>query len=108
LKEYGVLWQDIDWQFRGEKGIGMKISGDDTNIDNMKNAVIYLFKSCLDCIAKKKDMKFTEDDEKNMFSFRFRLSEFILVKDSSTKICFEKGVPLETLSPMILPPVVRF
>jgi len=108
LKEYGDIWQDLDWQFKGEKGIGMKISGDDTNLDNMKNAVIYLLKSCLDCVAEKKDSSFSEENENLMFSFRFKLSEFILVKDPSTKICFEKGVRLETLSSMILPPVVRF
>ena len=108
LKEYNEIWRELDWQFKGEKGIGIKISGDDTDLDTMKIAVISMLASFLNTVAEKKDVRFSEKDEKNMFSFRFKLSEFILVKDLSTKISLEKGVKLETLSSMILPPVVRF
>jgi coproporphyrinogen III oxidase len=108
LKDYGEMWRELDWPFKGEKGIGIKISGDGTNLDTMKTAVVSMLKNFLKTVAEKKDVRFSEEDEKNMFSFRFKLSEFILVKDLSTKISIEKGVQLETLSSMILPPVVKF
>jgi len=108
LKNYSEIWRELDWQCKGERGIGIKISGDDTNLDTIKIAVISMLKSFLNTVAEKKDMRFSKEDEKNMFSFRFKLSEFILVKDPSAKISIEKGVQLETLSSMILPPVVRF
>ena len=108
LKDYGELWQELDWQCKGEKGIGIKISGDDTTLDTMKNAFISVVKNFFVTVAEKKDLRFSAGDEKNMFSFRFKLAEFILVKDPSTKFCFKNGVKLETLSSMILPPVVKF
>ena len=105
LKEYGELWQDLDWQFKGERGIGMKISGGKEDLKAISDSVILMIKEYLDCIGRAKDIKFSDDEKERMFSFRLKLTEFILLKDPSTKFCFANGVSLETLTSMILPPV---
>jgi len=105
LKEYGELWQYLDWPFKGEKGIGMKISCGKEDLKTISDSVILMVKEYLNCIGRSKDIKFHDDEKERMFSFRLKLAEFVLLKDPSSKFCFANGVPLEALTSMILPPV---
>ena len=105
LKEYGELWQDLDWPFKGERGIGMKIFCGKEELQSVSDLLILMMKEYLNCIAQAKDDRCSEDDKERMFSFRLKLAEFVLLKDPSSKFCFANGVPLEALTSMILPPV---
>jgi len=108
LKDYGELWQWLDWPYKGENGIGMKINAEENEVPFVKDMVMSVLKEYLDCISKLKDIDFNKEDGDVMFSFRYKLAEFVFMKDPSTKFCFEKGVPLDILTSMIFPPTVRF
>jgi len=108
LKDYGELWKGLDWPFKGEKGIGMKIAGEENELNFVKDMMLTMVKEYLACISRSKDVEFSQDDEKLMFSLRFQLTEFLLIKDASAQFCLKNGVPMETLTTTFLPPVVRF
>lgn len=108
LKGYGELWKELDWPFKGEKGIGMKIAGEENELNFVKDMIMAMVKEYLECINLSKDVAFSKDDVQLMFSLRFKLTEFLLIKDVSAQLCFKNGVPMETLTTTFLPPVVRF
>jgi coproporphyrinogen III oxidase len=108
LKDYGELWKGLDWPLKGEKEIGVKIIGDESELDFVTDMMMLMVKAYLDCISMSKDVAFGKDDEERMFSLRLRLTEFLLIKDASAQMCFKNGVPMETLSTTFLPPVVKF
>ena len=105
---YDSMWQDLDWPFKGEKGVGMKIKAGKEDSGFVCDMLLSLLDKFFDCLSRFKDKKYSAEDEDTMFLFRYRISEFIILKDASSKFVFSKGLPLETISSMILPPVVRF
>ncbi len=107
MRAYDAMWQDLDWEFKGEKGIGMKIKADKDDAEFVFDMLLSLLEGFFDCLSKFNDRHFNAEDEERMYLFRYRITEFIILKDASSKFVFGKGLPLETISSMILPPVVK-
>lgn len=105
---YDSMWRDLDWPFKGGKGVGMKIKAGKGDSGFVCDMLLLLLDNYFNCFPKFKGKKYSAEDENRMFLFRYRISEFIILKDASSKFVFSKGLPLETISYMILPPVVRF
>lgn len=108
LKDYGELWKELDWPLKGEKGIGMKIAGEENELNFVKDMMMTMVKEYFECICISKDVEVSQDDMNLMFSLRYKLTEFILIKDASAQVCLKNGVPMETLTTIFLPPIVRF
>jgi coproporphyrinogen III oxidase len=107
-KKVENIYKMDSWEKPLNDGAGMRLELKKEQAELLKEAGI----KWVECYFKivERRSKDTYDDFKSalMNTVRARLMAFYLLKDQSFKVAHEIGTPLETLTLMAFPPVIRY
>ena len=89
-------------------GIGLALSGQETNQDFYFEAARAIFTGYFQIVDRRKDTAFTQQQAAEMQTYRSEMVKFVFMENRFFKGGVQLGVPAESFIIHMLPPTVRF
>ena len=89
-------------------GIGLALSGQETNQDFYTEAARAIFTGYFQIVERRKDSLFTQQQAAEMQAYRSEMVKFVFMENRFFKGGVQLGVPAESFIIHMLPPTVRF
>ena len=113
--EYQTLKQKVEniytmegWKTPLNDGAGVRLTIKKEQVELLKEAGLQWVECYFKIVARRSQDPYDESQLASMNTVRARLMAFYLLKDQSFKVAHEIGTPLETLTLMAFPPLIRY